>query len=121
MNERFKVDKEDDVNSEKLWKAKHAGNVLDYVDKLEGLNKKVGLSGLGWQKIIKAGLSQELRKQLPFVQGEEPKEDDALIAVVKWMCLSHEQYLAEGQREPGRGQLERLHSQGQGAQARRSL
>ena len=41
---------------------------------------KVGLSDHDGN-IIKAGLHEELRKQLLFVQGGEPKEYDALIAV----------------------------------------
>ena len=56
---------------------------------------RVGLSGLTRRKIIKARLPHDLRKQLPFVQGGEPREDDALIAVVKEICLAHERYLAE--------------------------
>ena len=61
MDERFKVDKEDHVNYEKLWKVKYSRDVLDYIDRLEGLNMRVGLSGLAWRK-IKAGLPHDLRK-----------------------------------------------------------
>ena len=64
---------------------------------------RVGLSGLAWQKIVKAGLLHGLWKQLPFVQGGEPFEDDALMAVVKEMCLSHKRHLAEEQAKGNLG------------------
>ena len=81
MGERFKVDKEDDVNYEKLWKAKCSDNALDYTDKLKALNLKAGVTGLTWRKIIQAGLPHPLREKLAFGQGGEPQEDDALIAI----------------------------------------
>ena len=43
MDERFKADKEGDANYEKLWKVKYSSNVLDYIEKLEALNLRVGV------------------------------------------------------------------------------
>ena len=64
MDERFKVDKEDDVNYEKFWKVKYSSNILDSIDKLEALNLRAGVTGFTWRKIIKAGLPHSLRGKL---------------------------------------------------------
>ena len=95
MSEQYKHDKERDVQFEKLHQLQYSGNIFEYINKLEALNMRVGLSGFPWRKAIKRGLSQELRKQLAQVPGGEPDEDDPLIAKLKEIGYAHEEFLAE--------------------------
>ena len=95
MSEQYKHDKERDVQFEKLHQLKYDGNIFEYINRIEALNMRVGLSGFGWRKAIKRGLSQELRRQLAQVPGGEPREDDALISKLKVIGYAHEEYLAE--------------------------
>jgi len=95
MDERYKVDFEVKVNYKKLFQVKYTGNILQYLDKLEGLNEKVGIAGITWREVIKDGLPHELRKELAKVKGGEPEEDDALMGALKEIGLAHEKFLAE--------------------------
>lgn len=90
MDERFKADKEEDISFEELKKVKYENDILSYIDKLELLNIKVGLQGLVWRKVIKAGLPEVLLDRLSPSMGGEPQEDDALIACIKEHGLSLE-------------------------------
>ncbi len=104
MDERFKVDFEAKVNYKKLFQTKYSNNILQYIDKLEGLNEKVGISGMTWREILKDGLPHELRKELAKVKGGEPEEDDALVVAIKEIGLAHEKFLAEEKMRGGQSE-----------------
>ena len=95
MDARFKTDKEDHVNLRKMKKVQYNGDVQAYIDSLEHLNLKVGLSGLAWRDILKNGLPDDISYRLSLTQGGEPQEDDALIIAIREHGLAHERRLDE--------------------------
>jgi hypothetical protein len=95
MDARFKTDKEDHVNLRKMKKVIYNNDVQAYIDSLEHLNLKVGLSGLAWRDILKNGLPDEISYRLSLTQGGEPQEDDSLIQSIREHGLAHERRLDE--------------------------
>jgi N-acetylglutamate synthase-like GNAT family acetyltransferase len=95
MDARFKTDKEDHVNLRKMKKVVYNNDVQAYIDALEHLNLKVGLSGLAWRDILKNGLPDEISYRLSLTQGGEPQEDDSLIQSIREHGLAHERRLDE--------------------------
>ena len=68
---------------------------MSYIDKLVNLNEKANISGRAWRNMLIKGLPHKLRKDLAKMQGGKPEEDDALIAAMKEVGLTHEQFLRE--------------------------
>ena len=101
MDERFKDSREREEAFLKMQKTQYNGNVLKYVDTLQGLNQKVHLFGFPWRELIVNGLNPEFRKDLAKIQGGKPEEDDALVAAVKEVGLAHERYLQDEKRRTG--------------------
>src|SRR6195952_4550781 len=95
MDARFKTDKEDHVNLRKMKKVQYNGDVQAYIDTLEHLNLKVGLSGLAWRDILKNGLPEKIAYRLSLTQGGEPEEDDALVQSIREHGLAHERRVDE--------------------------
>src|SRR5258708_1130516 len=111
-----------------MRKVKYSGNFLEYIDTLENLNLKVGIAGLAWREVILEGLPHDLRKELSKFRGGEPEEDDALIAAIKEIGLSHERFLASekargssgGVTAPGRKDKKRKRGENSDAQDKES-
>ena len=95
MDKRFKDSCEWKEAFLKNQKTQYNGNVLKYVDTLQGLNQKVHLFGFPWRELIVNGLNPEFRNDLAKMQGGKPEEDDALVAAMKEVRLGHERYLQD--------------------------
>ena len=65
---------------------------MTYVDKLIGLNEKAHMTGRAWRTILVNGLPHELRKDLAKLRGGKPKDDDALLSVIKEVGLAHREF-----------------------------
>ena len=68
---------------------------LKYLDTLQQLNIKVGMSGVMWRELIKEDLPDFILDLLPLTQGGEPQEDDALILCIKEHSLNYERRQGE--------------------------
>ena len=95
MDLRFKHDKEAQTAVRTLRTVKYSGDVLKYLDTLQQLNMKVGMSGVSWRELIKEGLPDFILDLLPLTQGGEPQEDDLLILAIKEHGLSYERRQSE--------------------------
>ena len=90
MDLRFKHDKKAHIAARKLRQVKYQRDILKYLDTLQQLNMKVGMSGVMWRELIKEGLPDFISDLLPLTQGGEPQEDDALILCIKEHGLNYE-------------------------------
>ena len=90
MDLRFKHDKEAQIAVRKLRQVKYQSDILKYLDSLQQLNMKVGMSGVMWRQLIKEGLPNFILGLMPLTQGGEPQEDDALILCIKKHGLNYE-------------------------------
>ena len=95
MDLRFKHDKEAQIAARKLRQVKYSSNVLKYLDTLQQLNMKVGMSGVMWRELIMEGLPEFIWDLLPLTQGGGPQEDDALILCIKEHGLNYERRQGE--------------------------
>ena len=95
METRFRTVKEDHVNLRKMKKVTYKNDIQAYIDTLEHLNLKVGLSGLAWRDILKNGLPEKIAYRLSLTQGGEPEEDDALVQSIREHGLAHERRVDE--------------------------
>ena len=74
----------------KLWQVKYSNDILKYLNTLQQLNMKVGMSGVMWRELKKEGLPNFILDLLPLTQGGESQEDDALILCIKEHGLNYE-------------------------------
>ena len=95
MDERFKTSYEADAALAEMATVVYKGSVMSYIDKLVNLNEKANISGRAWRSMVIKGLPHELRKDLAQMQGGKPEEHNALIAAMKEVGLTHEQFLRE--------------------------
>ena len=72
MDLQFRYDKEAQIAAKKLWQVKYQSDILKYLDTLQQLNIKVGMSGVMWGKLIKESLPDFILDLLPLTQGGEP-------------------------------------------------
>jgi hypothetical protein len=78
-----------------MKKVTYKNDIQAYIDTLEHLNLKVGLSGLAWRDILKNGLPEKIAYRLSLTQGGEPEEDDALVQSIREHGLAHERRVDE--------------------------
>ena len=95
MELRFKHDNEAQIATRNLRQVKYSSDILKYLDTLQQLDMKVGMSGVMWRELIKEGLPDILLYLLPLTQGGEPQEDNALILCIKEHGLNYERRQGE--------------------------
>ena len=95
MDERYKTSHEAHAVFAEMAKVVYKRSVMSYIDKLVNLNEKANISGCAWRSMPIKGLLHELQKDLAKMQGGKPEEDNVLIAVMKEVGLTHEQFLRE--------------------------
>ena len=95
MDLQFQHDKDAQIAARKLWQVKYQSDILKYLDTLQQLNMKVGMSGVMWRELIKEGLPDFILDLLPLTQGGEAQEDDALILCIKEHGLNYEHHQGE--------------------------
>ena len=65
MDLRFKHDKVAQIAARKLRQVKYQSDILKYLDTLQQLNMKVGISGVMWRELIKEGLPDFILDSCP--------------------------------------------------------
>ena len=70
----FKHDKEALIPARKPRQVKYQSDILKYLDTLQQLNMKVGMSGVMWRELITEGLPDFILDLLPLTQGGVPKK-----------------------------------------------
>lgn len=128
MDQRFKVDFEAEAAYSKMAGVKYTSDILEYIDTLEALNEKAGVSGIHWRKTLLRGLSEKFRLNIATMRGGIPKDDDDLIAAIKEVGLVLEEHQREekasggnsgntGGGQGGKNKRKRGQGQGQGTDA----
>ena len=69
MDLQIKHDKEAQIAARKLRQVKYSSDILKYLDTLQQLNMKVGMSEVMWREHIKEGLPDFILDLLPLTQG----------------------------------------------------
>ena len=95
MDLRFKHDKEAQIAARKLRQVKYQSDIWKYLDTLQQLNMKVGMSGVMWRELFEEGLPDFILDLVPLTKGGEPREDDALILCIKEHGLNYERRQGE--------------------------
>ena len=72
MDLRFKHDNEAQIAARKLSQVKYCSDILKYLDTLQQLNMKKGMSGVVWIELIKEGLPHFILDHLQLTQGGKP-------------------------------------------------
>ena len=91
----FRHDKEAQIDARKLRPVKYQSDIPKYLDTLQKLNMKVGMSGVMWRDLSMEGRPNFILDLLPLSLGGQPLEDGAWILCIKEHGLNYERRQGE--------------------------